>query len=252
MSGAVNFFPVDFMTNAYRAILEDKQYFTSFFVSVARVIIGGAMQMIVTVMMAYPLSKSPRYFPKRNWYMWYMVFSMLFGGGLIPYYFLINKLGMLDTFLVLVLPAAVPIFSVIILMNYFKGLPEELSDAARIDGASPWTVLFRIFLPVSIPCLATLALFSMVGHWNSFFDGLILIESANKLPLQSYLRMFIIDTNGMSSPHLTPEQMQKIQELSSSNFNAAKLVISMIPVLAVYPFLQKYFVTGLVLGSVKG
>ena len=251
-AGLVSFFPLDFNLTAYKAIVEDKQYFTSFFVSVLRVIVGVFLQMLFTVLMAYPLSKSTRIFKKRNLYMWYLVFTMLFGGGLIPYYILLSKMHMIDTFLALVLPCAVPIFNVIVLMNYFKGLPDELSEAARIDGASPWTVLFRIFLPISIPCLATLALFSMVGHWNNFFDGLILIESPSKLPLQSYLKMFIIDTNAYTTPNMTPEQLQRVQDLTSSNFNAAKLIISMIPVLVVYPFLQKYFVSGLVMGSVKG
>jgi len=252
ISGTVTFIPIDFTTMAYKAILEDKQYFVSFFVSVMRVISGGLLNMVFTVLMAYPLSKSTRHFPKRNWYMWYMVFTMLFGGGLIPFYILISKLGMMDNFLVLILPSAIPIFNIIVLMNYFRGLPEELSEAARIDGASPWIVLFRIFLPLAIPCLATLALFSMVGHWNNFFDGLIFIESPGKLPLQSYLKMFTIDTNAYTTPNMTAEQLQRIKDISSNNFNAAKLVISMIPILAIYPFLQKYFVTGLVVGSVKG
>lgn len=252
ISGDVVLVPVDFNWTAYKAILEDQQYFTSFFVSVMRVLIGGLLNMLMTVLMAYPLSKSTRLFPKRNWYMWYLVFTMLFGGGLIPYYILLGKLHMIDTFLALVLPGAVPIFNVIVLMNYFKGLPDELSEAARIDGASPWTVLFRIFIPISIPCLATLALFSLVGHWNNFFDGLILIESKNKLPLQSYLKMFVVDTSAYITPNMTPEQIEKVENVTSDNFNAAKLIISMIPVLAVYPFLQKYFVSGLVLGSVKG
>lgn len=252
ISGKVDFFPVDFALTAYKAILEDKQYFTSFFVSVMRVIVGGLLNMLMTVLMAYPLSKSIRHFPKRNVYMWYLIFTMLFGGGLIPYYILLSKLHMIDTFLALVLPGAVPIFNVIVLMNYFKGLPDELSEAARIDGASPWTVLFRIFLPISIPCLATLALFSLVGHWNNFFDGLILIESKSKLPLQSYLKMFVVESSAYITPGMTPEQIKMVEDVTSDNFNAAKLIISMIPVLAVYPFLQKYFVSGLVLGSVKG
>ena len=252
ISRQVGFWPVDFTTTAYKAIFEDKQYFTSFAISVGRVIVGGLLNMLFTVLMAFPLSKTPRQFAKRNWYMWYLIFTMMFGGGLIPFYLLVSKLGLIDNLLVLVIPSAVPIFSIIILMNYFKGLPEELSDAARIDGASPWTVLFRIFLPISIPCLATIALFSMVGHWNSFFDGLIMLNSQDKLPLQSYLKMFIIDTNAYTTPNMTMEQLQRVKDISGDNFNSAKLLVSMIPVLAVYPFLQKYFVTGLVLGSVKG
>lgn len=252
MAGMVTFFPVRFTTTAYRAILEDRQYFISFFVSVLRVLLGGSLNLLFTILMAYPLSKGKQYFPKRNVYMWYMVFTMLFGGGLIPFYILMSKLHLMDTIWVLVLPGAVPIYNIIILMNYFKGLPGELDDAARIDGANPWVVLFRIFVPLAVPCLATVTLFSMVGHWNSFFDGIIYINSPDRLPLQSYLKQFIIDTNAHSTMNMSQEQLQRIKELSSKNFNAAKLFVSMVPILAVYPFLQKYFVSGLVLGSVKG
>ncbi len=250
MAGMVTFWPVNFTLAAYHAILEDQQFFRSFANSVYRVLLGGGINLVLTILMAYPLSKSTRVFPQRNAYMWYLAFSMLFGGGLIPSYLLINNLKMLDTIWALVLPGAVPIFNVIILMNYFKSLPDELEEAARIDGASPWTILVRIFIPLAGPSIATVTLFSIVGHWNAFFDGIIYMNHSENLPLQSYLQQLVVEIRNTST--MSPEELQRMRDLASKNFNAAKVFVSMIPILAVYPFLQKYFVTGLVLGSVKG
>lgn len=250
MAGMVTFFPVRPTLTAYQAILEDKQFWQSFVNSIFRVLLGGAINMALTILMAYPLSKNKKAFPQRNIYMWYLIFSMLFSGGMIPSYLLINSLGLMDTIWALVLPGAVPIFNVIILMNFFRGLPSELEEAARIDGANPWTVLMRIFVPLAVPSIATVTLFSLVGHWNAFFDGIIYIHHSEKLPLMSYMQQLVVEIRQTSA--MSPEELKKMEELTSKNFNAAKVFVSMIPILLVYPFLQKYFVTGLVLGSVKG
>lgn len=250
MAGMVTFLPVRPTLSAYQAILEDRQFWRSFLNSIFRVLLGGAINMLLTVMMAYPLSKSKKAFPQRNIYMWYLIFSMLFGGGLIPSYLLINELHLLDTIWALVLPGAVPIFNIIILMNFFRGLPSELEEAARIDGANPWTVLLWIFIPLAVPSIATVTLFSIVGHWNAFFDGIIYIHHSEKMPLMSYMQQLVVEIRQTST--MSAEELKKMEELTSKNFNAAKVFVSMIPILIVYPFLQKYFVTGLVLGSVKG
>lgn len=250
MSGKVLFWPIRPTLTSYRAILEDKQFFTSFANSVYRVLLGGGISLILTILMAYPLSKGTRYFPQKNIYMWFVVFCMLFNGGLIPTYLLIYNLHMLDTIWALVLPGAVPIFNVIVLMNFFKGIPDELDEAARIDGANPWIVLFRIFLPLASPSIATITLFTIVGHWNAFFDGIIYINSSSKIPLQTYIQQLVVEIRDTSQ--MTPEEIARMNELSSRTFNAAKVFVTMVPVLLVYPFLQKYFVTGLVMGSVKG
>ncbi len=250
MAGMVTFWPVKPTTAAYEAILKDRQFWRSFLNSVYRVLLGGSVNMGLTILMAYPLSKTKKVFPQRNIYMWYLVFSMLFNGGLVPNYLLISELGLLDSIWSLILPGAVPIFNVIILMNFFRGLPPELEEAARIDGANPWVILFRIFVPLAVPSIATVTLFSIVGHWNSFFDGIIYINSSAKLPLQSYMQQLVVEIQETST--MSQEELQKMNELTSKNFNAAKVFVSMIPILLVYPFLQKYFVTGLVMGSVKG
>ena len=249
ISGRVGLLPVGFSTIAYERILDDSMFIQSFKNSVVRVILGGGINLVLTILTAYPLSRSRERFPQRNIYMWYIVFSMLFAGGIIPSYLLIKNPGLLDTIWVLVLPGALPIFNMLVLMNYFRGLPSEIEEAAVIDGASAWVMMVKIMVPLAIPSIATVTLFSIVNHWNAFFDGVIYINSGTKKPLQTYLQSLVIDQSQFMN--MTAEERQRLEELTSKNFNAAKLLVSMIPILAVYPFLQRFFVTGLVLGSVK-
>lgn len=173
-AGEVTFWPVDWTTAAYENVFGKKEYLVAFWVSIKRVAIGVTINMLLTILIAYPLSKENSQFPGRTIYAWYFVFTMLFSGGLIPWYMIIKDTGLLDTIWALVIPSAVPIFNVIILLNFFRGLPKELEESAKLDGAGYFTVLWRIFVPLSMPALATLLLFAVVGHWNSWFDGLIL------------------------------------------------------------------------------
>lgn len=249
-AGKVTFWPVEPSLAAYQAILKDAQFFRSFFNSVVRVLLGGGLNMLLMILTAYPLSRSKRYFPQRNVYMWFFVFTMLFSGGLIPNYLLISDLNLIDTIWALILPGALPIYNMIILMNFFKGIPDELEEAARIDGAKPMVILVRIFLPLALPSLATIGLFTIVSHWNAFFDGMIYINDSAKIPLMTYIQQLVVEIQDTS--HMTLEEMERLDLVSSDTFNAAKVFVTMIPVLVVYPFLQKYFVKGLVMGSVKG
>ncbi len=249
-AGLVTLWPVNFTMAAYQAILKDKQFFTSFLVSVERVALGGGLNVLFCIAMAYPLSKSKKLFPQRNIYMWFMVFTMLFSGGMIPAYLLIGRLGLMNTIWSLVLPSAVPVYNIILLMNYFKGLPNELDEAARIDGANPWRIMVSIFVPLAKPCIATIALFSIVGHWNAFFDGAIYINEASKMPLQTYIQQLVVNMNVSTS--LSPQEQLQLAEVSGKSFNAAKVFVTMLPLMVLYPFLQRYFVKGIVLGSVKG
>jgi ABC-type glycerol-3-phosphate transport system permease component len=201
--------------------------------------------------MAYPLSKSPRVFRFRNYYIWIVVFTMLFNGGLVPTFLVIRSLGLLDTIWALVLPGAVPVFSVIILMNFFKGIPHALEEAAVMDGASPLYILIMIFIPLAKASIATITLFSVVGHWNAFFDGTIYINTPAKMPLQTYIQALTIQVDYSRLSTMTREQILEQLERSNLTFNAAKVVVSMIPILMIYPFLQRYFVTGIVMGAVK-
>jgi len=248
-ANAVSLWPVGFNWSSYEKLLSDHKFFTAFGVTLKRVALGGALHFLMTVLMAYPLSREPDKFRSRNIYMWIVIFTMLFSAGLIPWYIVIQKLSMLDTIWALVLPGAVPVFNVILLMNFFRGIPKDLEEAAAMDGVGHTYMLFKIFIPISMPALATVTLFSIVGHWNSFFDGLILMNHASNYPLQTYIQQLVVQINNMS--RMSPEEIKQIMQISSKTLNAAKIVISMIPILVVYPFLQRFFIHGIVLGSVK-
>lgn len=250
-SGSVYFWPKGFNLSSYSKILNDSAFKRAFLVSVERVILGGGINMLLCVIMAFPLSRSVKQFKYRNVYMWFLMFTMLFSGGIIPTYMVVNKVGIMNSIWALVLPGAVPVYNIILMMNFFKGLPNSLEEAALMDGASPLTVLFKIFLPISLPSLATITLFTIVGHWNSFFDGLIYINDQAKIPLQTYLQQLSLQAQQMMQGKLTSEQMIELSQTSTLTLNSAKILVSMIPILIVYPFLQRYLINGLVLGSVK-
>ncbi|MBE9917224.1 carbohydrate ABC transporter permease [Paenibacillus donghaensis] len=246
--GMVSLWPVDFTLSSYKKILQEQAFFTAFGVSLKRVFLGGIINFVVCAMMAYPLSRTPKQFRFRNVYMWFIVFTMLFSGGLIPWFVTIKSYGLLDTIWALVLPTAVPVFNVILLVNYFRSIPKDMDEAGMMDGAGPWYMLLKIYLPLSVPVLATITLFSIVGHWNSFFDGLILMNKQEHYPLQTYIQQLVVQIN---TDNMTTEELRQMAQLSNKTLNAAKIVISMLPILVVYPFLQRFFIHGIMLGSVK-
>ena len=250
-SNIVGLTPVQFTTGAYRKILEDTQFWRSFSISVIRVAVSLALNIVLIVLMAYPLSKSKREFRGRNIYMNLLIFAMLFNGGMIPSYLVIRKLGLLNTIWSLILPGAVPIFSVILVMNFFMGIPESLEEAALIDGATPLQVLFKIYIPCSVPVLATVALFSIVGAWNDFYSGLIYITKVKNYPLMTYIQSLSVSIEDLLKSGNMASTLSNAMEVSNQNLNAAKIVISVIPLLMIYPMLQKYLITGIVMGSVK-
>ncbi len=243
----VGLLPIDFNTLAYKKLLEDAQFWRSFLISVVRVVLGTLINMFFTVTMAYPLSKSRRRFPARDKYMKLVIFAMLFSSGIIPMYMVVSKLHLTNTIWALVLPGAVPVFNVILLINFFKTVPEALDEAARIDGASPLMIMWRIYMPVSLPALATVALFAIVGHWNDYFSGLLYMNKAALYPLQTYIQQLTVDITQVTDA----DQLRQLASMSNRTFNAAKIVVSTVPLLLIYPFLQKYFVSGIVVGAVK-
>lgn len=182
-----------------------------------------------------------------------MVFAMLFSGGMIPTYLVVRNLGLLNTVWSLILPSAVPIGSVILVMNFFRGIPKSLEESARIDGANPLQILGRIYIPMSLPCLATVSLFSIVGSWNDFFSGLIYMTKTENYPLMTYIQTLSVNIaeTMQQAGNLTSEQLQSLLAVSDRNLNAAKIVVAVVPLLIIYPLLQKYFVQGIVVGSVK-
>ncbi|RED65229.1 putative aldouronate transport system permease protein [Cohnella phaseoli] len=247
-AGLVSLWPVGFNLKSYEFVLQKEEFLRSVGVSVQRVVLGSLIQMLLIVITAYPLSMEVTRFRLRTAYAWYFLITILFGGGLIPTYMVIKDMGMLDTIWALLIPSAVPVFSVVLLLNFYRGLPKELEEAAFIDGANHLRTLFSIILPLSLPAIATLLLFSMVGHWNAWFDGLLYMNRPENYPLQSYLQTLIINNDFKAT---TAEELQMLKSISNRSVKAAQIFLGALPILLVYPFLQKYFMKGIVLGSVK-
>jgi ABC-type glycerol-3-phosphate transport system permease component len=247
-AGLVSFWPIGLNITSYKTIVADSKFFKAFLTSLERVALGTLITYFVVILMAYPLSKTSKEFKGRNFFMWVLVFTMLFNGGLIPWYQTMKSLGLINSIWGLVLGNSVPMFSVILVMNFFRNLPKELEEAAVVDGAGPWFILFKVVVPLSVPVLATIALFSIVYHWNEFFNGLVLTTKSSRYPLQTYIQQMVVNLNvGV----MTEDQYKRMNELSNQTLNAAKIFIAMIPVLCIYPFLQRYFINGITLGSVK-
>ncbi len=247
-AGLVSLWPVGFNLKSYEFVLQKEEFLRSVGVSVQRVVLGSLIQMLLIVITAYPLSMEVTRFRLRTAYAWYFLITILFGGGLIPTYMVIKDMGMLDTIWALLIPSAVPVFSVVLLLNFYRGLPKELEEAAFIDGANHLRTLFSIILPLFLPAIATLLLFSMVGHWNAWFDGLLYMNRPENYPLQSYLQTLIINNDFKAT---TAEELQMLKSISNRSVKAAQIFLGALPILLVYPFLQKYFMKGIVLGSVK-
>lgn len=247
-AGLVKLWPVDFTTQSYHYVFSTGKFTDAFLISVKRVVLGTIVNMAMTILTAYPLAKETSSFRPRTWYAWFFVITILFSGGLIPWYMVIRATGLLDSIWALIIPGAVPVFSVILLLNFFRGIPRELEEAAFIDGAGHLSTLLRIIVPLSIPALATIMLFTVVGHWNSWFDGLILMNSPKHYPLQSYLQTVVIQKDFTA---LGEEELKNMKLISDRTIKAAEILLGALPVLLVYPFLQKYFMKGIVLGSVK-
>ena len=250
LAGRVTFWPVQFSLSAYEYLIQKKDFFHSVSISAWRVLIGTLINMVLIVLTAYPLSRPATHFKARKWYMLYFSITMFIGGGLIPTYMIIKNLGLLDSFWVLILPGALNIWNVIIMMNFIRGLTHAIEEAAFVDGANHWQTLFKVVLPMSKPSIASLLLFSMIGHWNAWFDGIFYMNNPNNYPMATYLATQIISSN-QNMTNMTREQLALLSSLSEKTVRSAQLFISIIPILVVYPFLQKYFVKGITVGSVK-
>lgn len=248
--GAVGFWPVDFTLESYKYMAEKPEFFMSLGVSLERILLAVPVSMFISVLAAYSLSKRNHEFKARKYYIWYFVVPMLFYGGLIPTYMVVKDTGLIDKIWALVLPSAVNVFNILLMMNFFRAIPKELEEAAVIDGAGNTRVLFTIYLPVSMPMLATVTLFFIVNHWNAWFDGLIYMNLPEKYPLQTYLQTMVVSRDLMVMESL--RDIRQLSEISDRTGKAAQIFLAALPVLAVYPFLQKYFTTGIVMGSVKG
>lgn len=247
-AGAVKLWPVDFTLASYESVFAKQAFLQAFGVSLKRVVLGTSISMILMILLAYPLSKDNKQFRLRTVYAWIFVFTIIFGGGLIPYYMVVKTTGLIDTIWALVIPSAVPVFNVVLLLNFFRNLPKELEESAKLDGANHWTILWRIYVPVSLPALATVFLFTVIGHWNSWFDGLVFMNQPENYPLQTFLQTSIVskDLSQMSA-----QEAEKFFHVNDRTGRAAQIFVAALPILLAYPFLQRFFMKGIVLGSVK-
>ena len=247
-AGSVLFWPVQFTLSSYEFAMKDPQFLRSFGISILRVLVGVLVNVVMTVITAYPLSRNGKRLHGRNLYVGYFFLTMLIGGGMIPTYLVVARTGLLDSLWALIIPGALPVYYMIIMMNFMRGIPPELEESAMIDGAGPLQILFRVWLPVLKPSVATVTLFCIVGHWNDYFQALLYIQSTENYPLQTYIQQLTVDLSTVTDP----ERLKELSRISGRTFNAAKIVVSTVPLLCIYPFLQKYLVTGITIGSVKG
>lgn len=247
--GMVTLWPVRFTLEPYIYVLERGAFWTAFGVTIQRALLGTVINVLLVILLAYPLSMSKEKLRARTLYVWFFFFTMLFNGGLIPTYILVKEIGIMDSLWALILPGAVTVFNMILMLNFFRQVPEELEDAAMIDGANHWRTLWQIYVPVSTPAIATITLFCVVAHWNAWFDGLIYMRSAEHYPLQSYLQTIVVKFDFQT---MSATDAMRLAQLNDRSVKAAQMVVAAVPILLVYPFLQKYFVSGIKLGSVKG
>ena len=247
--GIVGLWPVQFTTAAYEFAFSQSLFLRAIWNTIKRVLLGVALNIALITITAYPLSKRKEVFPGRGVFAWFFMATMLVNGGLIPTYLVVTWTGLRNTIWALVLPGAVYAFNVALLLNFFRQIPAEIEESAFLDGAGSWRVLLSLYVPLSVPALATLTIFSTVGHWNEWFHGLIYLDSMRDYPLQTYLQGVIIDP---STALVDVSQVELMLRISRKNFNSAQIVIATVPVIAVYPFLQRYFVKGLMIGSLKG
>lgn len=241
-------FPTQFSLDGYRYIFSSDVIFKSLMVTVFITVAGTLLNLMVTVTMAYPLAR--RNLDGRRILMALVVFTILFNGGMIPTYMVVKWTGLLDSYWSVIVPTAVSAFNLIILKNFFQHLPEALEESAQIDGCSDIGILFKIALPLSMPAIATFTLFYAVGHWNNYFTAILYINDAVKWPIQVWLRQIVILSEGGIGNQM--ELDSNFVMPPGQKIKMAVIVISTLPILALYPFLQKHFAKGVLLGSVKG
>lgn len=241
----VFFWPKGFTLLSYQYVLENRQFFYSFTNSVFLAVVGTALSMAITILAAYPLSR--KQVPYMRVFMLTIVITMFFSGGLIPTYLVVKGTGLINSIWSLIIPVAMSPFNLILIRNFFSGVPEALEESARMDGAGNFRILLSIFLPLSVPALATISMFYAVGYWNSFFNALMYITERRWMPLQMFL-LQLISEEGVNDLAMT----DVFREITAETIRAATILCAVIPILCVYPFIQRYFVQGIMLGAVKG
>lgn len=246
-TGKVLFWPVEFQTGTFRYVMRQSQFWNSFRVSLFVTVVGTALAMVVTCLTAYPLSKTWIY--GRKGLLLFFVFTMLFSGGMVPGYLLMRTLGLINNVWVLILPAILNVHNMILLKNFFEEIPEAVEESAQLDGAGNLRILTSIVLPMSLPAIATIGLFYAVSFWDNYTSGLLYITKPAFKPLQQYLYDVVKESIDVD-PMLAADQGDAA--LTTEAIRSATIILSCVPIMCIYPFLQKYFVQGLRVGSVKG
>jgi len=240
--------PKGFSTLAYQKVFESPQVWRSYYNTLWYALIGTTINVALTVTLAYPLSR--RDFRMRNFLMFLVTFTMLFSGGLIPRYIVVNKIGIYNTRWALILPTAIAAWNMIIARTFFQGLPDSLAESAKLDGANDITILRRIIIPISQAIIAVLTIFYAVFHWNSFFPALIYLPDGKLHPLQLFLVKLLIQNDTANLEDSIDEAVDKLFVAQQLKYSA--IIVSVLPIITIYPFLQKYFVRGVMIGAIKG
>ncbi|WP_054022926.1 carbohydrate ABC transporter permease [Bacillus sp. FJAT-28004] len=251
--GGVTIWPRVFTLENYNVVFKDTRLLNSFWISVMRTVIGTIMSVFVTSLLAYGMSKKELLL--RNNYMVFFIVTMFFSGGLIPTFLLVRNLGLMNTFWVMIIPGLISVYHMIIFRTFFSSLPDGLEESAKIDGCSNYGIFFRIVVPISGPIIATIGLFTAVGHWNDWFTGAIYISKDELLPIQTLLRQIMnsnIMTEMSSGNAIAMEHINRNRSITTKSLLMATMMVATIPIILTYPFLQKYFVKGVLIGSIKG
>jgi putative aldouronate transport system permease protein len=248
MRGGIYFWPRVFTLENYKRVFAEAQIINAFFITVSRTVTGVVSGVFFTSMVAYGLSKT--HLIGRKLYMLIGVVTLFFSGGLIPYFMLLRNLHLIDTFLVFIIPSLFGFYNCLIFMTFFQSIPESLEESAIVDGASEFLIFIRIILPLSKAVLATIALFVGVNHWNDYFSGVVYINKASLMPIQTYLYRVVVAGGSARMAANMPAGMMRFT--SSQALKLATMVVTTVPILCVYPFLQKFFVKGVLIGAVKG
>lgn len=250
LSGKVWLWPVDFTLDGYTAVFRHEGVVTGYINTIFYTVVGTAINIVMTIMAAYPLARKDFY--GRNIIMFIFAFTMFFNGGLIPTYLLVKDLGMINTRWAMIIPGALSVWNVIITRTYFQAnIPDELLEAAKLDGCSDLTFIKSIVIPLSTPIIAVMTLFYAVGHWNEFFNALIYLNDPELYPLQLVLREILVQNEVKPNMILDPELRQRMDNLREL-LKYSLIVVASVPVLIMYPFIQKYFVKGIMIGAIKG
>lgn len=248
--GGLHLIPEDLTWDNYKTVIKNNALWNGYRVTILRTVVGTTVQLFFTTMSAYTLSKP--YFPHRGFWTFMIVFTMFFSGGLIPSYLLIKDLLLFNTFAVMILPGLIGPYNLVLMRNFFSSLPEELEESCQIDGAGPFTIFLKIVLPCSKPILATVALWLAVGHWNSWYDVLLYVTDSKKFVLQIILRRILLQGAMQSMDAEVTSGVAVVSQVSTEGLKAATVFVAIIPIMCVYPFIQKYFVKGVMVGSLKG